>query len=303
MANGDRKKGPKATKSTDEDKREKQRQWVAEYCKCDSAFLILKSELTLLRRPEVLEKQRLLMAQRRATVKAKRRQWDPPKKVTEPARPHSVSSASSAAPDHQPDDHAIGVDTPNISLTESERFALHTLLELAQTASPVAEDTRTLELDNEDRPVDSGINLPLGWEPVDSSSDPVQSVHSSVEAVEKEPIDRRPGDWENAFAKELPFYARPANTVQRKTQRELGVISPLTGTQQMQIVAAALGNPRDGNGSELEQTEPEHIPEPSLSRQRRDRILKWRDTRFDNHWDIASRRSFADAALSRLYRR
>ncbi|KAJ7728065.1 hypothetical protein B0H16DRAFT_1470654 [Mycena metata] len=285
MANGDRKKGPKATKLTDEDKRAKRRQWAAEHRK----------------RPEVLEKQRLLMAQRRATVKAKRRQWDPPKTVTEPARPHSVSSASSAGPDHQPDDHPIGVDAPNILLTESEQFALHTLLELARTTPRMGEDARTSDLDNEDRSADSGIDLPLGWGSVDSSSEPVQSLHSSVEAVEKEPIDRRPGDWENAFAKELPFYARPANSVQRKTQRELGVIGPLTGTQQMQILAAALGNPFDGNALELEHTEPERIPEPALSRQRRDRILEWRETRFENDWDVASQRSFAEAALSRLY--
>ncbi|KAJ7899110.1 hypothetical protein B0H14DRAFT_3852853, partial [Mycena olivaceomarginata] len=32
-------------------------------------------------RPDVLEKQRVRMAQRRAAVKARRRRWDPPKKA------------------------------------------------------------------------------------------------------------------------------------------------------------------------------------------------------------------------------
>ncbi|KAJ7768987.1 hypothetical protein B0H16DRAFT_1452911 [Mycena metata] len=243
---------------------------------------------------KVAEKQRLLMAQRRAAVKAKRRQWDPPKRVTEPVGPQSVSSASSVGPDHQPEDHAIGADTPNILITDSEHFALNTLLDLARTARLLGEDARTSDLDNEDRPVDSGIDLPPGWEPVDNSSE--QSVHSSLEAVEKEPIDRRPGDWENAFTKELPFYAQPPNSAQRKMQRELGLIGPLTGTQQMQVVAASLGDPLDGNVSE-----PEHIPKPSLGQQRRNRILEWRETRFENDWDVASRRSFLEAALSRLY--
>ncbi|KAJ7750622.1 hypothetical protein B0H16DRAFT_1724553 [Mycena metata] len=292
MANGDRKKGPKATKLTDEDKRAKRRQWAAEHRK----------------RPEVLEKQRLLMAQRRATVKAKRRQWDPPKTVTEPARPHSVSSASSAGPDHQPDDHPIGVDAPNISLTESEQFALHTLLELARTTPRMEFLLRTSDLDNEDRSADSGIDLPLGWGSVDSSCVPtcLRAVFV-VKLISCLITGRNPY---NLSIHLLKRWRKNPSTDARETGRTrsprscLSTLDPPTlfnGKRNMQILAAALGDPFDGNASELEHTEPERIPEPALSRQRRDRILEWRETRFENDWDVASRRSFAEAALSRLY--
>ncbi|KAJ7763847.1 hypothetical protein B0H16DRAFT_1455096 [Mycena metata] len=291
MANGHRKKRTQSHPNvvtlipkTDEDKREKQRQWAAEYRK----------------RPQNVEKQRLLMAKRRAAVKAKRQQWDPPKKARQPEAP---ASASSAVPDDQPDNRAIDSGTPLISLTAPERFALETLLKLSQPAPSLTEATRTPEapeiLDDEDRPVESGI-VPEGREVLDHGDDSSEllSFHSSLEAVNKEPIHRRLGDWENVFAKELPFYARPASSAQKKIQRELGVIGPLTGTQQMQITAAALGDPFDGNLPELDV-----VVEPSLSQQRWDRILEWRDTEFDNSWDAETLRGFAEAALCRFYRR
>ncbi|KAJ7749739.1 hypothetical protein B0H16DRAFT_1461137 [Mycena metata] len=247
----------------------------------------------------------------RGAVKAKRRQWDPPKKARQPDAP---ASASGPAPDDQPDNCAIDPG-PLISLTEPERFALDTLLELSQPAPPLAEAMRTPEppetLDDEDRPVESGIDLPEGREVLDHSDGPCVSYcasrltlwselltfHSSLEAVNQEPIHRRLGDWENVFAKELPFYARPASSAQKKIQRELGVIGPLTGTQQMQIAAAALGDPFDGDLPELDV-----VVEPYLSQQRWDRILQWRETEFDNEWDAGTRRGFAEAVLCRLYR-
>ncbi|KAJ7016364.1 hypothetical protein C8F04DRAFT_1202404 [Mycena alexandri] len=242
----------------------------------------------------------------RAAVKAKRRQWDPPKKARQPEAP---ASASSAAANDPPDDCAV----PPISLTAAESFALATLLELHHPAPPLPEaattperpEDRLVELTPEPpddlRPVESGIDLPeQGLEDVDlgDGSSELVSFHSSLEALNQEPIHRRRGDWENAFAKELPFYARPASTAQRKIQRELGVIGPLTRTQQMQIAAAALGDPFVGDPSE-----PDPVVEPSLSQQRWDWILEWRKTMFDNKWDAATQRDFAKAALSRLYRR
>ncbi|KAJ7761383.1 hypothetical protein B0H16DRAFT_1456132 [Mycena metata] len=260
---------------------------------------------------KVLEKQRVLMAKHRAAVKVKRRQ----------------ASASGTAPDDPPDDCAV----PPISLTAAEIFALATLLELHQPGPPLPEAAtyvplhfhliflfitkyrtpeppkdRPVELtpeppDDEDRPVESGIDLPeqsLEDGDLGDGSSELISFHSSLEVLNQEPIHRWLGDWENVFTKELPFYARPASTAQKKIQSELGVIGPLTGTQQMQIAAAALGDPFDGDPSE-----PDPVVEPSLSQQRWDRILEWRTTMFDNKWDAATQRDFAEAALSRLYRR
>ncbi|KAJ7749150.1 hypothetical protein B0H16DRAFT_1461318 [Mycena metata] len=207
----------------------------------------------------------LLLLINMAAVKAKKWQWDPPRKARQPEAP---ASASSAVPDDQPDNRAIDPGTPLISLTAPEHFALETLLELSQPALSLTEATRTPEapeiLDNKDRPVESGIL----------------------------------GDWENVFAKELPFYVRPASSAQKKIQHELGVIGPLTGTQQMRIAAAALGNPFDGSLPELDV-----VIEPSLNQQHWDRILEWRDTKFDNPWDAETLRGFAEAVLCRFYRR
>ncbi|KAJ7767834.1 hypothetical protein B0H16DRAFT_1453449 [Mycena metata] len=276
---------------TDEDKREKRRKWAAEYRKCDWTFLQLFPPL----------KSRLTVTQAARGLLS---------------RPNDGSAILPKRPDNRRHPHphqtrppmihptlAPSTPTPPISLTAAEIFALEILLELSQPAPPSSpEAARTPEPpDDEDRPVESGIDLPeQGSEDVDQSggSSELVSFHSSLEALNQEPIHRRLGDWENAFAKELPFYARPASTAQKKIQRELGVIGPLTGTQQMQIAAAALGDPFDGDPSE-----PDPIVEPSLSQQRWDRILEWRRSKFDNKWDAATQRDFAEAALSLHSRR
>ncbi|KAJ7926304.1 hypothetical protein B0H13DRAFT_2313632 [Mycena leptocephala] len=99
--------------STIEDKAERRWQSAAEYRQ----------------RPEVRERQRVLMAERRAAVKARRHQWDPPKNMT----PKKLKKTMSVM-HHETQIPLISppVPPPDIaSLTDTEHFAIGVLIDMA----------------------------------------------------------------------------------------------------------------------------------------------------------------------------
>ncbi|KAJ7145476.1 hypothetical protein C8R46DRAFT_1232031 [Mycena filopes] len=289
----------------EEQKREKKRKWAAEYRK----------------RPEAVEKQRVLMAQRRAAVKAKRRQWDPPKKakVSRPASPVTEASNESR------------VSHDDASLTAAEHFAFQLLATISPGgASEKAVDVslnegrtqpcQDLLLDEQETDlVGSHVDVVsnLGSQP--SSDSDYVSMRSSLRAVNEHPVRGLRGDWETAFVDKLPFYASPIDPLEKKIQRELGIIGPLTGIQQVQVAAAKLWRPLaehnlggwDGDHERAPERESSAVidgwdgdHEPGTERavsHRMRKVHRWRERMAgcDNSWDRATQCSFAEAALWR----
>ncbi|KAJ7860148.1 hypothetical protein B0H13DRAFT_2355754 [Mycena leptocephala] len=310
-----RKRKPDAHKAQDlpreqleEQRRAKRREWVRQYRK----------------RPEVLEKHRNNMAERRATVQALRRQWDPPKKVKPvlpniPDTPRTERDASSNS-NLSNDDIVL--------LTSAERFAIAVLsgmVEAHAVEAQVGERISALTLkygpspasplptDSDSRGVgdrsgnSDGVDSVLERAMQLSSRSNFTSRHSpsrasSVVGVNEEAINKpkeqpespwwMPGDYG------LPAYASPATPAQKKIRRELGVIGPLTPVQQAQVMASMLEDHQLSVGglSEIADT----VPAPWLSTARWERIWKWRrEIEHDTDWDMAARRAFAEATLCR----
>ncbi|KAJ6536794.1 hypothetical protein B0H10DRAFT_2246226 [Mycena sp. CBHHK59/15] len=120
-------------------------------------------------RPEVREKQRLLMAERRATVKARRHQWDPPKKA-KPAVQHQGSPVPllTLSPPGSPERGAGPDDTRRLSRPRSIHSSTrshdgHSKAPSRATSLTSAEHFETMVLAEmaDARAMDSQLALPL----------------------------------------------------------------------------------------------------------------------------------------------
>ncbi|KAJ7744333.1 hypothetical protein B0H16DRAFT_1463202 [Mycena metata] len=251
-------------------------------------------------RPEAREKQRLLIAERRAAVKARRRQWDPPKKIKSMAPDIDAPLASPERPPEAADSPRPSV-CGDPSITSAEQVAIHMLLELGDTAGPKPRGTPP--------PPSEGQEIVAEDPMVPHTS----SRHSSLEAVEQAPIRRRPIDAifitdkldrhaDSVFIDKLPPNASPASQLQKKIQRDLGVLGLLTWVQQAQIHVATLGLP----GS-LANVEDLSLPvvdrRSSFLTMKSQCIRQWREgvrneeTEGELEWDAEEQRGFAEAAL------
>ncbi|KAJ7300371.1 hypothetical protein DFH08DRAFT_979718 [Mycena albidolilacea] len=209
-------------------------------------------------KPEARAKQAALMAERRATVKQRRRQWDPPN------RPRPVV-ASPTTPQYLPSVQDLAA--VNVTLTPAEEFALSALMGMAATQDSL---TRNLPAVATEPPIicddlKSDIFLLPSRSP---------SRESSVHAVFEQRVVKQPED-DRVFAPSLlPAYASPASSLQKKVFRETGLLGPLTGVQRVQWIASRLQDPDD------EIDDDEILPAPvlggNLSSERWQGIRSWR---------------------------
>ncbi|KAJ7792840.1 hypothetical protein B0H14DRAFT_3498761 [Mycena olivaceomarginata] len=254
-------------------------------------------------RPERREKQRLLMAERRAAVKAARRRWDPPKvpKTKKPKAPPPLPTAPSTSSNHETQLPNCGDEAETIaSITPAERFALGVLAELERGEEPVApgllDTTACIDIDT-DGTTDDDMQM----------RHPSPSQASSVAAVLKEPVQppNEQPDWITRRHRPLPAYVTPETPLQKKMRRELGTVGPLTPIQVVQIKAFKLRRPSKYHEDEEEENAvapaPDLGPLSYLSTARRQSIREWRRQlkTFDMVWDAPVRREFAEEALRR----
>ncbi|KAJ6476813.1 hypothetical protein C8R45DRAFT_934471 [Mycena sanguinolenta] len=251
--------------------------------------------------PGVLEKQRMLMAERRAAVKARRRQWDPPK------HPRKTSQLTSPLPldaDIGPSPAELDVEpvTARDELTSAEQFALSVLSEMAAARSePVF------------GPVPPPVRYPA-WDPSASDSYGISDTQSSVlsssvsfgssiKSVYNESIWRFVARWSYSD-KPLPPYVNQPTLVQKKIWRDLGKIGPLNFVQQQQLIITKLWEPMTAlEWEQADELPPVPVMAPQLSSQRRKTILKWRrQPDYDTTWDETAQREFAEATLARRSR-
>ncbi|KAJ7733912.1 hypothetical protein B0H16DRAFT_1467798 [Mycena metata] len=212
------------------------------------------------KRPEAREKQRILMAERRAAVKARRRQWDPPKKIKSVVHDTNAPNTPVLPPQDRPEPDG------DASITSAEHVAIHMLLEMADATGP---GTPPPGSDSEPATQDFVADDPM----LPSAS--ASSRHSSLEAVKKHPV-RQHADA-TFTSQPLPPNVSPPTKLQKKVYRELGVLGPLTYIQRVQIHVATLAD----SGSSINDVDDDEIPEgPSfltMSTQRWERIWAWRE--------------------------
>ncbi|KAK7028436.1 hypothetical protein R3P38DRAFT_2936560 [Favolaschia claudopus] len=220
-------------------------------------------------RPEVRERQRILMANRRAEIKARRRQWDKPQQPRD-ATPLPEDSSTDAEADNLDSDH----DSP--ALTPAEMIALEALTDLAVTVQLRKIPAKTID------------NSTLREE--------TPSISSSTAAVEdlrisrpKYPQDVHP--WIMNRQRPLPGYVATETALQKKMRRELGIVGPLTPTQVAQIKAYRLRNRSRGHvdvEAVLDAT-----TAPALSVRRWESIRTWLTDLGDfEDWDFEERAIF-----------
>ncbi|KAF8187856.1 hypothetical protein K438DRAFT_1764566 [Mycena galopus ATCC 62051] len=245
-----------------------------------------KDQAKYRQRPEYQEKQRILMAQRRAAVKARRRQWDPPKKLkspelAEPSENGSHDSVETLDPYADSNNRNAAV----AGLTSAEWCALEVLSELRNGTS---------------EPVDPNGQMPATFvDPMRSNS---PSRASSVAAAHEEPVRTR---YQETFvscrSKPLPRYVTPETALQKKMRRELGILGSLSHIQAVQLQAFKLRKPTKYPEDFYGINPPLPSEGPFLSSVRWNAVSEWRQqlTGFDEDWDVPVRRELAEDALQR----
>ncbi|KAK7022546.1 hypothetical protein R3P38DRAFT_3271264 [Favolaschia claudopus] len=239
------------------------------------------------KRPEVLERQRILMANRRANIKERRRQWDPPEPSTPTPEPVEVETASqtseSDAASQTPDP---GNSAAVLGLTLAELTALDALTELAGRCG-----TRDQTAD---------------WTDTSHFCEDTASLASSLLAVQETPIDP-PEFPQGIFIQRtrrgpLPRYITQETVFQKKMRRELGKVGPLTPIQVAQITAHKLRYRRRAldRVEEFDREIADATTLGVLSIRRWHRIRSWQEELGDfEEWDIAERDAFEVERLKR----
>ncbi|KAJ7858219.1 hypothetical protein B0H14DRAFT_2577839 [Mycena olivaceomarginata] len=211
------------------------------------ADLRQKADAKYRMKPEVREKNKLRMAEKRAVAKLRRWKWDPPK---------AAKNNSEAL------------------LTPAEHLALAVLTGMRQNENsipaepPVSDAESPVQLRSvPPKPLESDL---IG----DREESPTRG--SSVAAVLEHPIlEPAPCDiWVTKRHKPLPRYVTPETPLQKQMRRELGAIGPLTPVQVAQIKTVKLARP---SRRFHEEAEPSDLNRgaPFLSSARQEHI----------HWD------------------
>ncbi|KAF8146483.1 hypothetical protein K438DRAFT_1869262 [Mycena galopus ATCC 62051] len=224
----------------------------------------------------VREKQRIIMAERRAAVKARRRQWDPPKHAPSENQPHppspvaSIQSVPSHLDDGVPDaasfqlDNGVSDAATRIPLTLAEQCALGVLSEMAAVRQmDISIDPRHTD---GDRSVVSVGTLSYG------SVASRDRGSKSIQAVFFQPMTKRYPTGAFVYHM-LPPYVCPPTPLQKRMWYELGQVGPLTAVQELQMMVMNLANPIGDDYSDIETPDD---PAPYLSSERRKTIRVWR---------------------------
>ncbi|KAJ7776642.1 hypothetical protein DFH07DRAFT_951776 [Mycena maculata] len=274
-------------------------------------------------RPEVREKQRVRMAERRAAVKAKRRQWDPPKRTTPVKTSVSIGPACNGAVSGSPEPEEVAAGNPiedtielsnsedYVSVNSAELFAIQVLAEMAERrASADTEATFAPEagaagwvdaLLNAGSEASSTMALALQLSTVGSD----RSCGSSQVAVQDDPILRKKsGEY---FVNEaLPPAVSPTTRKQKWLFKEVGKLGPLTRVQEVQVQVSYLANPVSPSEiSDASDVADVPVAETGagagtslLSTEGFVQICRWRKhSVYDVDWDAATRREVAEATL------
>jgi hypothetical protein len=114
--------------------------------------------------------------------------------------------------------------------------------------------------------------------------------------VDDEPI-RRPKLDEETWLEEgwvLPEYVSPATKTQKRVQRQLGLLGPLTPVQVAQFRMLQITHELSDGTDEV----PTPVG-PFLSSARWESIRSWRSQteEYEGDWDVEARRSFAETTL------
>ncbi|KAJ7775939.1 hypothetical protein DFH07DRAFT_766881 [Mycena maculata] len=211
------------------------------------------------RRPEQLESG-LIDIESRAAVKAKHRQWDPPKRTTPVKTSVSIGPACNGAVSGSPEPEEVAAGNPiedtielsnsedYVSVNSAELFAIQVLAEMAeQRASADTEAMFAPEAGAAgwvDAPLDAGSEasstMALALQLSTVGSD--RSCGSSQVAVQDHPILRKKsGEY---FVNEaLPPAVSPATRKQKWLFKEVGKLGPLTRVQEVQVQVSYLANP------------------------------------------------------------
>ncbi|KAJ7312217.1 hypothetical protein DFH08DRAFT_822255 [Mycena albidolilacea] len=219
-----------------------QREADAKYRICNFTF----------RKPEVREKNKLRMAEKRASAKLRRRKWDPPK----PAKNNSEAS-----------------------LTPAENLALAVLTGMLHNENEIP--ARPLDLDAESpvqlRRVKFHCHRDLGSDFIgDREESPTRG--SSVAAVQEHPILVPPPCdlWVTKRHKPLPGYVTGETPLQKQMRRELGMIGLLTPVEVAQIKTVKLAQPSQRSHEEDGRFDvTPGIRTPFLSSACRESIRQW----------------------------
>ncbi|KAF8200611.1 hypothetical protein K438DRAFT_1822323 [Mycena galopus ATCC 62051] len=209
--------------------------------------------------PGVCEKQRIIMAERRAAVKARRRQWDPEKPAP------SENQLPPNAVNLQLHDIVSNAATGR-SLAPAEKCALGVLSEMAAIREM---DSRThARYTDGDRSVVSVGTLSYG-----SVASLERGSSKSIQAVFFQPMTKRYPTGAFIYHM-LPPYVCPPTLLQKRMWYELGQVGPLTAVQELQMMVMNLANPiGDNDYSDIETPDD---PAPYLSSERRKTIRVWR---------------------------
>ncbi|KAJ6456984.1 hypothetical protein C8R45DRAFT_1110764 [Mycena sanguinolenta] len=238
--------------------------------------------------PGVLEKQRLLMAERRAAVKARRRQWDPPKNPRK--KTSQLTSPLPLDADIGPSPAELDVEpvTARDELTSAEQFALSVLSEMAaaRSESVLGHEDRQFGPTTGQVPSLGSLCERFLW-----------YFRHTIFGAFKLGILR-------IFNQPLPPYVNQPTPVQKKIWRDLGKIGPLNFVQQQQLIVTKLWEPMTVlEWEQADELPPVPVVAPQLSSQRRKTILKWRrQPDYDTTWDETAQREFAEATLARRSR-
>ncbi|KAJ6452846.1 hypothetical protein C8R45DRAFT_945546 [Mycena sanguinolenta] len=224
-------------------------------------------------RPEVREKQRLRMAEKRAAEKARRRQWDPPKvtmtrcRRTGFTKPEHLSNLLPPAPCVSASPPSLG-DIRVASLTPAEHCAL---MALAGMSEEQVRDTILSRAES-------------------------LSCDSSVVAVQREPMDKPFVTEPHWYPRRLPPYVTPETQQQKKMRREVGKVGPLTAVQLAQIYAYELGSYSRERAKHMKDLKVKHKTGPFLSSGRWERICSWRDSQleYETDWDNDARQEITE---------
>ncbi|KAJ7839390.1 hypothetical protein B0H14DRAFT_3869781 [Mycena olivaceomarginata] len=193
--------------------------------------------------------------------KARRRRWDKPKKPTNALRSTVLLG--------------MAADVPDDDLVFSA----------LSTSQGPDDPTSRAEFDTATNAVVPSLY---------SGSTP--SPLSSVAAVDDKPI-RRPKLDEETWLEEgwvLPEYVSPATKTQKRVQRELGLLGPLTPVQVAQFRMLQITHELSDGTDEV----PTPVG-PFLSSARWESIRSWRSQteEYEGDWDVEARRSFAETTL------
>ncbi|KAF8179378.1 hypothetical protein K438DRAFT_1843258 [Mycena galopus ATCC 62051] len=220
----------------------------------------------------VREKQRIVMAERRAAVKARRRQWDPatpaPSENQLPRGSFTVDSIPSQL-DHgvlDPANVLVSDAATRIPLTPAEQCALGVLSEMAAVRE--MDSLTHPRYTDGDRSMVSVGTLSYG-----SVASRERGSSRSIQAVFFQPMTKRYPTGAFVYHM-LPPHVCPPTLLQKRMWYELGQVGPLTAVQELQMMVTNLAKPiRDDDYSDIETPDDSG---PYLSSERRKTIRVWR---------------------------